>query len=152
MNTKQVRRKAHPAPRSNSASDSNSSTKSYAVGYGRPPKHSQFKPGRSGNPKGRPKGRKTLRSRLTAVLNSKIVKREGNKRQLITVLEGMLWKQIENGLKGSERAFLSVIKVCAALGLLSQLQSASEEIALSRAEEELVAELVSRVGLSSKED
>jgi hypothetical protein len=26
------------------------------VGYGRPPKHSQFKPGQSGNPRGRPKG------------------------------------------------------------------------------------------------
>jgi hypothetical protein len=28
----------------------------YEVGYGRPPKGSQFTPGRSGNPKGRPKG------------------------------------------------------------------------------------------------
>lgn len=27
----------------------------YEVGYGRPPKHSQFKKGQSGNPKGRPK-------------------------------------------------------------------------------------------------
>ena len=26
------------------------------VGYGKPPKHSQFKPGQSGNPQGRPKG------------------------------------------------------------------------------------------------
>lgn len=30
--------------------------KNYAVGYGRPPKASQFKPGHSGNPKGRPRG------------------------------------------------------------------------------------------------
>jgi hypothetical protein len=27
----------------------------YEIGYGRPPRHSQFKPGQSGNPKGRPK-------------------------------------------------------------------------------------------------
>ena len=27
----------------------------YSVGYGKPPKHSQFKPGQSGNPRGRPK-------------------------------------------------------------------------------------------------
>jgi hypothetical protein len=28
----------------------------YAVGYGRPPREHQFKPGQSGNKKGRPKG------------------------------------------------------------------------------------------------
>ena len=28
---------------------------SYEVGYGKPPKHTQFKKGQSGNPKGRPK-------------------------------------------------------------------------------------------------
>ena len=27
------------------------------VGYGRPPKHTRFKPGQSGNPKGRPGGK-----------------------------------------------------------------------------------------------
>jgi Family of unknown function (DUF5681) len=30
--------------------------KSYAVGHGRPPEATRFKPGKSGNPKGRPKG------------------------------------------------------------------------------------------------
>ena len=30
-------------------------SEAYEVGYGKPPKHSQFKPGQSGNKKGRPK-------------------------------------------------------------------------------------------------
>ena len=40
----------------NSAADKRGTTDSnYEVGYQRPPKHSQFKPGQSGNPRGRPK-------------------------------------------------------------------------------------------------
>jgi hypothetical protein len=34
------------------------------VGYGRPPKHSQFAPGRSGNLNGRPKGSKNMTTLL----------------------------------------------------------------------------------------
>jgi hypothetical protein len=38
----------------------------YQVGYGKPPKHTQFKPGKSGNPQGRPKGTKNLKTDLIA--------------------------------------------------------------------------------------
>jgi hypothetical protein len=43
---------------------SKSSQQNYTVGFGKPPKASQFKPGRSGNPKGRPKGRPTVEQLL----------------------------------------------------------------------------------------
>jgi hypothetical protein len=36
----------------------------YAVGYGKPPKSAQFKPGHSGNPNGRPKGQPTTQQLL----------------------------------------------------------------------------------------
>jgi len=36
----------------------------YPVGYGKPPKHSQFQRGESGNPKGRPKASKGLKTEL----------------------------------------------------------------------------------------
>lgn len=42
----------------------------YEVGYGKPPKHSRFPPGRSGNPKGRRKRARGLKTDLEEVLNS----------------------------------------------------------------------------------
>ena len=41
----------------------------YAVGYGKPPKHTRFKKGRSGNPRGRPRGAKNLSTLLFGALN-----------------------------------------------------------------------------------
>src|SRR5438045_2771148 len=43
------------------SSDSTAVT-NYAVGYCRPPLHTRFKPGQSGNPSGRVKGSKNLKS------------------------------------------------------------------------------------------
>ncbi len=40
------------------------STGGYDVGYRKPPKHTRFKPGQSGNPRGRPKGTKNLKTDL----------------------------------------------------------------------------------------
>jgi Family of unknown function (DUF5681) len=42
------------------------------VGYGRPPKATQFKPGNSGNPKGRPKGPKSVGAVLYGILHRRI--------------------------------------------------------------------------------
>jgi len=43
----------------------------YEVGYGKPPKHTRFQPGQSGNPKGRDKGKKGLKTDLAAELDAR---------------------------------------------------------------------------------
>lgn len=43
----------------------------YEVGYGKPPKHSRFQPGQSGNPKGKQMGKKGLKTDLAAELDAK---------------------------------------------------------------------------------
>ena len=34
----------------------------HKIGYGRPPRHSQYKPGQSGYPRGRPKGSRNFKT------------------------------------------------------------------------------------------
>jgi hypothetical protein len=143
-------RKSLERPSRAADTPSKAASRRYVIGYGNPPRASQFKRGVSGNPRGRPKGRKNLRTRLADVLSSKIVKRDGDKRQTITVMEGMLWKQVENGLRGSERAFLSAFRICAALGLLERPSAMNDDSVLSRTEEELVSELLAQLAPRSK--
>src|SRR4051794_35897587 len=48
----------------------------YEVGRGKPPKHSQFRKGQSGNPCGRPRGAKNFDTLLIKALDEKVVKPE----------------------------------------------------------------------------
>ena len=73
------------------------------VGYGRPPKHSQFKPGHSGNPKGRPKGAKNEATIWRNVFNKRVAIREGGRQRKVSLLEAMILKFVENALKGNTK-------------------------------------------------
>ena len=78
------------------------------VGYGRPPQAHQFRPGQSGNPRGRPKGAKNEAVILGQLLNRKITVREGGGLRKISVLEAILLRFAEDALKGNVKtaAFL----------------------------------------------
>src|SRR3954452_18496272 len=74
--------------------------RTYAIGYGRPPVHSQFSLGKSGDPKGRPRGAKSLKNRLRSALGANIVVQDINGRMTMPVQLVLLQQQIELGLKG----------------------------------------------------
>lgn len=44
----------------------------YEIGYGRPPKHTRFRKGQSGNPRGRPPTRGAVKIDLNAILNKPV--------------------------------------------------------------------------------
>ena len=49
------------------------------VGYGRPPTHSRFQPGRSGNPRGRPPGVKSLSDIVRKIVRQKVTVTENGR-------------------------------------------------------------------------
>ena len=59
----------------------------YAVGYGRPPIRTRFRPGQSGNPKGRPKGARNAASMARDALERKIPVTESGTKRNMTVRE-----------------------------------------------------------------
>jgi hypothetical protein len=65
------------------------------VGFGKPPKHAQFRKGVSGNPKGGPKGKLNLATMLERALQEKIVINENGVQRTVTKLEAAA-KQLVN--------------------------------------------------------
>jgi hypothetical protein len=85
----------------------------YAVGRGKPPKHTRFKPGQSGNPKGRPRRRRNLTSDVREALQMPVVVTEGGRKKRVSMQVGSLLKLFEKGFKGDPRA-LNLIMTLAA--------------------------------------
>ena len=78
--------------------------RNYPVGYGRPPRETQFKPGQSGNKHGRPKGSKNEATIINELLNRKIPIRQNGSLRKITLLEAILFKFAEDALKGNPKS------------------------------------------------
>ena len=108
------------------------------VGYARPPIASRFKPGKSGNPRGRPRNSRNLKTIIQGALTAPVVLREGTRKRSISKLEGIVLKQVESALKGNEKAALATLKMAAQVGLLEAPEGAAEPLTLSAAEQEIV--------------
>jgi hypothetical protein len=80
----------------------------YAVGYGKPPEHTRFRPGRSGNPKGRPRGAKNLGTLLAEALDETVVVKEGGRRRTITKRAAIV-KQLVNRSAGADLAAMRML-------------------------------------------
>jgi Family of unknown function (DUF5681) len=87
--------------------------KPYTVGHGKPPEATRFKPGQSGNPKGRPKGKKTRpevpqHERLQSIILDEAYRaikvNDGSKQVSVPMAQAIMRSLAVTAAKGNTRA------------------------------------------------
>ena len=83
----------------------------HEVGYRKPPKHTRFQPGESGNPRGRQKGTKNLKTDLMEELGEKILVHEGGQARKLSKQRALVKALFARALKGDARAVNSLLSM-----------------------------------------
>src|ERR1700730_7667918 len=76
----------------------------FAVGYKKPPQHSRFQPGRSGNPRGKQKGVRNFGSDVKRTLEVPVRLNEQGRARRVSTQEAALLRLREMALKGDARS------------------------------------------------
>ncbi|MBL4590375.1 MAG: hypothetical protein JKY96_00295 [Phycisphaerales bacterium] len=82
----------------------NEKSTDHAVGYRKPPKESQWKPGQSGNPKGRPKKIKDFYKLIDIELDETIRINDGGEIRLMPKRQIIVKALVNDALQGDARA------------------------------------------------
>jgi len=76
----------------------------YEVGYGRPPRHTRFEPGRSGNPRGRPNRSKNLATLLSEALREPVIVTENGRRRKVSKRQAVIKQLVNRSAQGDLKA------------------------------------------------
>ena len=115
-----------------------------SVGYGRPPVHTRFKPGQSGNPKGRRKGQSNVRTVLAETLNQRITIREGDRTRSVTKLDGVILTMVSGALKADAKAQAALITMMRSAGMIGEVPEVADAQPFTANDDAVLADFLRR--------
>jgi len=124
---------------------------SLEVGYGRPPLHSRFKPGQSGNPKGRAKQSRNLRTIVQQVLHEDMPIRAGGRLRRMPTIEAFVRTTVARAFKGDPKAVASLISIMRQSGYGPDRDEPTVDLQSAEEQEAIIAEYVTRTNKADPE-
>jgi hypothetical protein len=108
----------------------------YEVGYGKPPEHSRFKKGQSGNPRGRPRGSKNMATLVGEALDEKVTVTDNGRRRKVSKREIIVTQLVNR----SAQADLKAMQIL--LGMVQEIErrtgASTEPTSLSEADRQVL--------------
>ncbi len=114
----------------------------YEIGYGKPPFHTRFQRGRSGNPRGRPRGEKNLPTLLNEALNEPVLVTENGGRKRISKRQAAFKQLVNEAAKGNWRALKLLVDILQDIERRTELQN--DESSFGLADQKVLEQLKAR--------
>ena len=99
----------------------------FAVGYKKPPRHSRFQPGRSGNPRGKQKGVRNFGSDVKRTLEVPVRLNEEGRARRVSTQEAALLRLREKALKGDARSIVQILELAKNFNNSTPVESVGDE-------------------------
>jgi hypothetical protein len=119
------------------------------VGYCKPPKSSRFKPGESGNPRGRPRGSLNWGMVLQRALGEKVVINENGRCKVMTKLEAAIMQLVNKAASGDGKAIHYLCQLVVSVEERSVAVEPSAQI--SETDQKVIANILRRFEKSLEE-
>jgi hypothetical protein len=121
------------------------------VGYKRPPRHTRFKKGQSGNPKGRPKGHLNLKTDLTNELGERIRLNQDGKPVKLTKQQALVKSLVARAIKGDPRANGVLFPLILRVFDIEPIEEA-DKAPLSQSDELILKDFIAGLGKNEGEE
>ena len=122
----------------------------YEVGYGKPPCHTRFVKGRSGNPRGRPPGTKNLKTLLSEALNEPVIVTENGGSRKVTKRQAIITQLVNRSATADFRAIKILLDIVRDIERQTE-PTAPETSDFSEADEMVLEQIKARFSIGKPE-